>query len=83
MATRQWHSVCLCGRLQSEQTIVDLPSGLVAFYMGSSGPRASAVAVASGPCLYVYKNLRPFYKFSLPGVAPHAAEMDAWAVKVR
>ena len=37
-----------------------------------------AIAVASGPCIYVYKNLRPYFKFTLPGLEIHQMEHEAW-----
>uniref|UniRef100_A0A673BRV3 Bardet-Biedl syndrome 1 N-terminal domain-containing protein n=1 Tax=Sphaeramia orbicularis TaxID=375764 RepID=A0A673BRV3_9TELE len=64
--------------LMSESALLDLPSGLVAFFMDLHQPRIPAVAVASGPCIYVYKNLRPYFKFTLPGLEVNALEQDVW-----
>ncbi|KAG7217815.1 hypothetical protein INR49_020877 [Caranx melampygus] len=64
--------------LVSESTLLDLPAGLVAFFMDLHEPRIPAVAVASGPCVYVYKNLRPYFKFTLPGLEVNALEQDVW-----
>ncbi|XP_053416016.1 Bardet-Biedl syndrome 1 protein isoform X2 [Nycticebus coucang] len=41
-------------------------------------PQAPALALASGPCVYVYKNLRPYFKFSLPLLPPNPLEQDLW-----
>lgn len=60
--------------LMSESTLLDLPSGLCAFFMDLHEPRIPAVAVASGPCIYVYKNLRPYFKFTLPGLEVNTLE---------
>lgn len=60
--------------LLSDSALLDLPSGLVAFHMDLHLPRIPAVAVASGPCVYVYKNLRPYFKFTLPGLEVNALE---------
>lgn len=60
--------------LMSESTLLDLPAGLVAFFMDLHEPRIPAVAVASGPCIYVYKNLRPYFKFTLPSLEVNALE---------
>ncbi|XP_042070556.1 Bardet-Biedl syndrome 1 protein isoform X3 [Haplochromis burtoni] len=60
--------------LMSESTLLDLPAGLVAFFMDLHEPRIPAVAVASGPCIYVYKNLRPYFKFTLPGLEINTLE---------
>lgn len=64
--------------LMSESTLLDLPAGLVAFFMDLHEPRIPAVAVASGPCIYVYKNLRPYFKFTLPGLEVNPLEQDVW-----
>ncbi|KAM6897060.1 BBSome complex member BBS1 [Xenentodon cancila] len=64
--------------LLSESALLDLPTGLVAFFMDLHEPRIPAVAVASGPCIYVYKNLRPYFKFTLPGLEVNALEQDVW-----
>ena len=34
--------------------------------MDTTDPRTPAVAVAAGSFVYVYKNLRPYFKFTLP-----------------
>ena len=45
----------------------------------STAPRTPAVAVATGSCVYVYRNLRPYFKFTLPPVDIHATESSVWA----
>ena len=37
-----------------------------------------AIAVASGPYIYVYKNLRPYFKFTLPPLEVDQLEQDLW-----
>ncbi|XP_071370814.1 Bardet-Biedl syndrome 1 protein [Centroberyx affinis] len=64
--------------LVSDSTLLDLPTGLVAFLMDLHEPRIPAVAVASGPFIYVYKNLRPYFKFTLPGLEVNSLEQDVW-----
>ncbi len=41
-------------------------------------PRTPAIAVAAGPNVYVYRNLRPYFKFSVPAVDIASAELDVW-----
>lgn len=60
--------------LSSESALLDLPTGLVSFFMDLHEPRVPAVAVASGPCVYIYKNLRPYFKFTLPGLDVNSLE---------
>ena len=62
----------------SENTLLDLPVGLVSFLMDQHEPRTPAIAVASGPFIYVYKNLRPYFKFTLPPLEVNALEQDVW-----
>lgn len=38
----------------------------------------AAIAVASGPYVYVYKNLRPYFKFTLPTLEVNPIEQDLW-----
>ncbi|XP_037547229.1 Bardet-Biedl syndrome 1 protein [Nematolebias whitei] len=64
--------------LMSESVLLDLPAGLVAFFMDVHEPRIPAVAVASGPCIYVYKNLRPYFKFTLPSLVINTLEQEVW-----
>ncbi|XP_041351022.1 Bardet-Biedl syndrome 1 protein-like isoform X2 [Gigantopelta aegis] len=64
--------------LLSEHTIIDLPTGVVTFYMDVLEPRTAAIAVASGPYIYVYKNLRPYFKFTLPPLEVDQLEQDLW-----
>ncbi|KAK3092485.1 hypothetical protein FSP39_003456 [Pinctada imbricata] len=64
--------------LMSENTIIDLPTGVETFYMDTHEPRTPAIAVASGPYIYVYKNLRPYFKFTLPTLEVNPVEADLW-----
>ena len=63
---------------QSEHALVDVPSGIVAFHMDTLDPQTPAITVASGSYLYIYKNLKPFYKFCLPALEVNQTEREAW-----
>ena len=63
----------------NENAIIDLPTGVVTFHMDRNEPRIPAVAVASGAHIYIYKNLRPYFKFTLPTLEIHPAEKELWA----
>jgi Bardet-Biedl syndrome 1 protein len=41
-------------------------------------PPAPAIAVASGASLFVYKNLKPYYKFNLPASDVNETEQEVW-----
>lgn len=46
--------------------------------MDQNEPRIPAVAVASGSHIYIYKNMRPYFKFTLPTLDIHPTEKDLW-----
>ncbi|XP_069750157.1 Bardet-Biedl syndrome 1 protein isoform X2 [Narcine bancroftii] len=62
----------------SEHALIDLPTGVITFLMDSNEPRTPAVAVASGPYIYIFKNLRPYFKFTLPSLEVNPVEQDVW-----
>eukprot|EP01062_Namystynia_karyoxenos_P062724 TRINITY_DN55601_c0_g1_i1.p1 TRINITY_DN55601_c0_g1~~TRINITY_DN55601_c0_g1_i1.p1 ORF type:complete len:654 (+),score=207.43 TRINITY_DN55601_c0_g1_i1:92-1963(+) len=63
-----------------ENPLLDLPCALVAFYMDyNDAVHRPAIAVASGPSIFIYKNMRPYYKFSLPFVEINPIESDVWS----
>lgn len=64
--------------LHSETALLDVPTGVTSFYMDLSEPRIPAVAVASGSNIYIYKNMRPYFKFSLPALDVNPLERDLW-----
>ncbi|XP_075693478.1 BBSome complex member BBS1 isoform X2 [Rhinoderma darwinii] len=64
--------------LMSENALLDMPTGVASFLMDQNEPRTPAVAVASGPFIYVYKNLRPYFKFTLPALEVNPLEKDVW-----
>ncbi|PAA49857.1 hypothetical protein BOX15_Mlig015041g1, partial [Macrostomum lignano] len=65
--------------LAMENTIIDLPVGVAAFYLDTNTPRSPAVAVASGPSVFIYKNMRPYFRFTLPPLDLHPLEEEIWA----
>eukprot|EP00111_Clytia_hemisphaerica_P010146 TCONS_00029654-protein len=64
--------------VMSESAIIDLPTAVATFHMDTNEPRSPAIAVASGPFIYIYKNLRPYFKFSLPLGDVNPIEKDLW-----
>lgn len=61
-----------------ESNLLDLPVGICSFYMDTNEPRTPGIAVASGPFIFVYKNMKPYYKFSLPLLPLNSIEEDIW-----
>ena len=65
--------------VSSVHPLLDQPVAAAVFYPDAAVPRTPAVAVAAGSVVFVYRNLRPYLKFSLPLVPLSAAELDAAA----
>ncbi len=65
--------------LLSEHALLDVPSALACFYHDLGKPQTPSVAVAAGPYVFIYRNLRPYYKFTLPPVDIEAVEAEIWA----
>ncbi|KAL7995513.1 putative bardet-Biedl syndrome 1 protein [Plasmopara halstedii] len=64
--------------LHGEQAILGVPSSLSYFYSDNSRPRIPAIAVASGPYIFIYRNFRPHYRFTVPSVEIDAQETKLW-----
>lgn len=58
---------------------MDVPSALAVFYSDLSKPSLPSVAVAAGSYIFIYRNLRPYYRFTLPTVEIEEAEQAVWA----
>ncbi|CAH2074626.1 unnamed protein product, partial [Iphiclides podalirius] len=57
----------------------DLPLGIVGFYTSETTPRAfPVVAVATSSCIYIYRNLKLFFKYYLPSVELSTCELEIW-----
>ena len=48
--------------LQSEHNLLEAPAGICPFYSDLASPRIPALGVAAGPFVFIYRNLRPYYK---------------------
>jgi hypothetical protein len=63
----------------SDMVLPDLPLGVVGFYTNDTMPRAPpVVAVAFSSCIYVYRNMKLFYKYYLPSIDLSASESEIW-----
>lgn len=56
--------------------MVDLPCGVVGFYTQNGEPRSSVVAVGVGSSVYIFKNMRPYFKYCLPHIEAHPKERE-------
>ncbi|XP_076620008.1 BBSome complex member BBS1-like [Colletes latitarsis] len=62
----------------TEHNMVDLPCGLVGFYTENGEPRSSVLAVGAGSSVYIFKNMRPYFKYCLPTIDVHPKEREIW-----
>ncbi|KAL9653887.1 hypothetical protein ABK040_012946 [Willaertia magna] len=62
----------------NESVLLEEPIGIVSFYSDYSSPRRPTIAVASGSSLYLYKNLQPYYKLTLPAKFVDNVEKEIW-----
>ncbi|XP_011313154.1 Bardet-Biedl syndrome 1 protein [Fopius arisanus] len=62
----------------TEHNIMESPCGVVGFYSENAEPRSAAVAVGAGSSIYIYKNMRPHFKYCLPYLDAHPKEREIW-----
>ena len=65
--------------LVSENVLLDAPVSICVFFPDANKPRVPSVAVAAGAFVFIYRNLRPYYKFSLPMLVVNEKERDLWS----
>lgn len=65
-------------QLVSEHALLGEPSALACFYSDLKKPQTPSVAVAAGENIFIYRNLRPYYKFRLPPVDIASLESEVW-----
>lgn len=64
--------------LISENVLLDQPVALCVTYNEATKPRVPCVSVAAGPHVFIYRRLRPYFKFTVPPTPLAAAEADVW-----
>ena len=64
--------------LSYDGNIVETPTAIISFHVDTTEPRIPAIALAAGPYIYVYKNIRPYFKFTVPSLEINQLEQDLW-----
>lgn len=64
--------------LAVEYAILDTPVAMCITYAESTLPRIPSVAVAAGSHVFIYRQLRPYRKWSCPFVDIASAEVEIW-----
>ncbi|XP_076652721.1 BBSome complex member BBS1-like [Halictus rubicundus] len=62
----------------TEHNMVDRPCGVIGLYTENGEPRSSVLAVGGGSSVYIFKNMRPYYKYCLPHIDVHPKEREIW-----
>jgi len=62
----------------SEQNLLDQPVSLCVFFTDEGRPRTPAIGVAAGPYVFIYRHLRPYFKFRLPPVTIDPTDKKIW-----
>ena len=65
-------------QLFADLKLLDAPTAICSFYPDAVTPRIPSIAVAAGAFIYIYRNLKPYYKFTMPVREVHIKEETAW-----
>ena len=60
-------------------SLLALPSAATGFVISTNGVRA--LAVSAHNCIYIYKNMRPFYKYTLPDLPLNDVEKEGFKIE--
>lgn len=66
---------------EPEHNLLDAPVAITSFN-SENNPKLPSLAVAAGSHVFIYRNLRPYYKFVLPPEDVNEAEKETWWVGV-
>lgn len=65
--------------LQAQIKLFDYPVAVASFFMDlPDDMNVPSISVASGSAIFIYKNLKPFYKFTLPLCPTNSTEQEIW-----
>eukprot|EP00519_Triparma_laevis_P002041 CAMPEP_0182517722 /NCGR_PEP_ID=MMETSP1321-20130603/42803_1 /TAXON_ID=91990 /ORGANISM="Bolidomonas sp., Strain RCC1657" /LENGTH=477 /DNA_ID=CAMNT_0024725487 /DNA_START=120 /DNA_END=1549 /DNA_ORIENTATION=+ len=63
----------------SEHQLLDQPVSMCVFYTSDSSSSTPAIGIAGGPYVFIYRHLRPYFKFTLPFVDLDPQDESIWA----
>ncbi|XP_059613859.1 Bardet-Biedl syndrome 1 protein [Phlebotomus argentipes] len=64
--------------LISEQGLPGIPVAVESLYTEEHEPKVPIIAVAVGPSVLFYRNMKPYFKYTLPGLEVESVEHDVW-----
>jgi Bardet-Biedl syndrome 1 protein len=62
----------------SDHALLDVPVAIACYYPDNITPRCPTVGVAAGEHIFIYRNLRPHYRFTVPSVPVAQEETEIW-----
>ncbi|XP_058066095.1 Bardet-Biedl syndrome 1 protein homolog [Anopheles bellator] len=65
--------------LTSEQHLPGIPCAVESFYITDQEPRTPIIAVAVESSVLFYRNMKPYYKYTIPGMSVEPLEVDVWS----
>ena len=60
----------------TEYAMKDVPCAVLSFYTENGENKSAALAVAAGTSMFIFKNMKPHFKYSLPQLNAHPKEQD-------
>ncbi|KAL0480842.1 BBS1 [Acrasis kona] len=63
----------------NESVILEEPVAVCSYYSDLKMPRKSIIAVGCGSFVFLYRNLQPFFKFTIPPIVIDPDELAIWA----
>ncbi|XP_055537016.1 Bardet-Biedl syndrome 1 protein homolog [Wyeomyia smithii] len=64
--------------LTSEQNLPGIPSAVESLYINEQEPKIPIIAVAIASSVLFYRNMKPYYKYTIPGLTIEPLETEVW-----
>ncbi|XP_058121914.1 Bardet-Biedl syndrome 1 protein homolog [Anopheles ziemanni] len=64
--------------LVSEQHLPGIPCAVESLYINDQEPRTPIIAVAVESSVLFYRNMKPYYKYTIPSMTVEPLEIDVW-----
>lgn len=62
-----------------DSVLLGTPVAMVPLYTDTDNLDKPSIAIAAGPFVFIYRHLRPYFKFTVPSVEIDAEEAGVWA----
>ncbi|KAH8345705.1 hypothetical protein KR067_001832 [Drosophila pandora] len=65
-------------KLKQEQTLPGIPAAIASLYIDESEPKTPVIAVAIAESVLFYRNLKPYFKYTIPALDSEELEQEVW-----